>query len=161
MGSSRTTASSDIHEQPSRGRALAEARRMSKFSIHALLAFSTLGACTIGDQGGGTGSGSSDFTFCQPQQIDSNGDGTPDGLDINCDGVIDFYYNQGGGGTTINDDCSSMSSVNGQTDAISCKSDGTGAATCECRVSGSLVQTCSEPTADCSIGAPTPDCCGF
>jgi hypothetical protein len=134
---------------------------MTKLTLLAALAFSTLGACTIGDEGGGTGTGSADFTFCQPQQIDSNGDGTPDGLDINCDGVIDIVYNQGGSTGGNSSSCSSLSGLNGQTEAITCKADGTGGATCECRVNGSLVGTCSEPTQDCSIGAPTPDCCGF
>src|ERR1700733_9129186 len=82
------TARGCVLERVAGGRPLAEASRMTKLTLLAALVFSTLGACTIGDEGGGTGTGSADFTFCQPQQIDSNGDGTPDGLDINCDGVI-------------------------------------------------------------------------
>jgi len=142
------------------GRALAEAIDMTKLTLLSLLAFS-LGACTIGDEGGGTGTGSSDFSFCQPTQIDSNGDGTPDGLDTNCDGVIDINYNAGGGQTGGTDKCSTMTSLNGQTEAMTCTSENGGAATCECRVNGTLQQTCTEPTARCSIGVPNANCCGF
>jgi hypothetical protein len=130
-----------------------------------ILAFvlTTLGACTIGDEGGTTGTGSDDFTYCRPQQIDSNHDGVADGLDVNCDGVIDFSYGGGGGGGGGGgqNQCSTMTNNNGDTEAIKCTSSNGGQATCECRVNGQLEQTCTEPTTRCSIGVPNGNCCGF
>jgi len=132
-------------------------------TILAFVLTSSLAACTIGDEGGTTDTGSDqDFTFCRPAQIDSNNDGTADGLDVNCDGVIDFAYGGGGGGGggSVSNSCSTMTNVNGNTESISCSSDG-GPATCECRINGELAQTCSEPTVKCSIGVPGGNCCGF
>lgn len=132
---------------------------MQKLTILTLLV-STLAACTIGDEGGSTGTGSDDFTFCRPQQIDTDHDGVADGLDVNCDGVIDFTYGGGGGGGGTNQ-CSTMTNVNGDTEAIKCTSTNGGQATCECRVNGQLEQTCTEATVRCSIGVPNGNCCGF
>jgi hypothetical protein len=130
--------------------------------VFVLSSIATFGACTTDDSGSGTGSGDSDFSFCQPTPIDDNGDGIADGLDLNCDGVIDIRYGGGGGGGggSSNQQCTTMTSVNGVTESIHCTSSG-GAATCECRVNGTLEQTCSEPTTTCSIGVPNGNCCGF
>ena len=130
-----------------------------KFRILVAVVLTSLGACAVGDEG--TGSEDSDVSFCRPKALDTNGDGVADGLDINCDGQIDISYGGGGstGGTTKNQ-CSTMISKNGQTQAISCTSDG-GPATCECRVDGTLQSTCTQSTTSCSIGYPNANCCGF
>ena len=127
-----------------------------------LLGCLSLTACMVGE-GDGTDTSDSDYTYCQPRQIDNNADGVADGLDINCDGVIDFAYGGGGGGSSgggAHNSCSTMVSVNGVTKAISCSGDGS-SATCECRVNGTLQNTCTQQTASCSIGVPNANCCGF
>jgi hypothetical protein len=122
----------------------------------ALLALVIATACTADIDDSDPGSEDSDITYCRPKQVDTNGDGVADGLDINCDGKLDVPYE---GGTTSNQ-CSTMISKNGQSQAITCTGDGS-TASCECRVDGSLVKTCSQASASCSIGYPGANCCGF
>lgn len=115
-------------------------------------------ACSVGVDDDTVETEDSDVTFCRPAPVDQNGDGTPEGLDINCDGVLDIDF--GGGGSGNQNKCTSVASTNGQTKAITCTSNG-GSATCECRVNGALASTCSQPAATCSIGTPGANCCGY
>ena len=129
-----------------------------KLCIMFALVLTTLSACVVG--GEGTGTEDEDISFCRPKAIDTNSDGVADGLDINCDGKIDIPYDNTGGGSTTKNQCSTMISKNGATQAITCTSDG-GPASCECRVNGQLQNTCTQQTASCSIGYPNANCCGF
>jgi hypothetical protein len=49
-----------------------------------------------GDDGGGgasdPGSGAGDPGDCEPALVDTDGDGAPDGLDLDCDGNADFSF---------------------------------------------------------------------
>jgi hypothetical protein len=101
-----------------------------------------------------------------PQSIDVDGDGTPDGLDTNCDGTIDVPYNTGssgggGGSTGGQSQCDSDIAVNGVEHEIICTTTDGGPAQCQCKVEGQLVSTCttSSPSACSQPGNGT--CCGF
>jgi hypothetical protein len=101
-------------------------------------------------------------SWCIPRVVDANHDGTPDGMDNNCDGVVDAPFGggggTGGGSTQTQSNCRKQSYDNGQILDIKCTSTG-GASTCECRINSQLVQSCSAPAANaCATGA---NCCGF
>jgi hypothetical protein len=106
--------------------------------------------------------------FCIPRAIDSNGDSTPDGMDNNCDGVVDVPFGggtgtggggTGGGQTTTQSNCRKQTYENNQLLDIKCTSTNGGAATCECRINSQLVQTCTASTSPAC--APDANCCGF
>jgi len=98
---------------------------------------------------------------CTAPLVDSNGDGIADGIDIDCDGVIDIPFDSGGGGGGgSTSKCTSTVTDNTSKKSVTCTSENGGEATCECRVDDVLVETCTNPTNDCSIGAGS-GCCGF
>lgn len=66
----------------------------------------------------------------------------------------------GGGGGDSSQSCSVSVNDNGATDAISCASQNGGATSCECRVDGQLVSTCTPDDATSACSFPG-NCCGF
>lgn len=109
-----------------------------------------------------------DQPVCADPIVDSNGDGIPDGLDLDCDGTVDItfggYTGGGGSGTTgggssNNSSCQTQVSINGNSHAVDCTtSDGTDWS-CTCHSNGTT-STCSTTSNDpCSI--PGGNCCGF
>jgi hypothetical protein len=95
---------------------------------------------------------------CQVPLIDEDGDGTPDGVDFDCDGVIDIAFEGGDGGTN---ECSTTVIINDTKKEIACASENGGLATCECRLNDELVDICTIDGSGCSIGVPGANCCGF
>lgn len=100
--------------------------------------------------------------WCIPRALDSNHDGSVDGMDTNCDGVVDAPFGGGGGGgggtSTTQSNCRKQTYDSGQFLDIKCTSTG-GTSSCECRINSQLVQTCSAPAANAC--APDTNCCGF
>ncbi|MBX3159293.1 MAG: S8 family serine peptidase [Deltaproteobacteria bacterium] len=134
-----------------------------------LFAAAVLSACTTGEgvdtgddgSAGIDGNGRPDGAIpppCTDPLVDLDGDGIPDGLDLDCDGDIDVDLDPGTGGTP--GACDVTVAVNGDKKQIVCT-----ATQCVCRRNDQLVRTCT-PTGQqsCSIDVPANpalNCCGF
>jgi len=100
--------------------------------------------------------------FCANPLVDADGDGRADGLDWNCDGVIDVYFGGGGGGGggSSTSTCDTSSSINGETHEVKCTTDASGTHNCDCIVNGTTVSTCST-TSNSACSLPVGTCCTF
>jgi len=102
--------------------------------------------------------------ICDDPLVDEDADGLPEGLDLDCDGVIDIPFDLGGGSGGGGGGGLCISTVDDGTtkQSISCTGDGTGPATCECKVDDQVTSTCTDQSgASCSIGGGATNCCGF
>lgn len=93
-----------------------------------------------------------------PGQVDPGGDddGDGDGGTGDSDGTNDGD----GGGSSGQNVCDITQVSNGTERNLSCTSTNGGPATCECRVDGQLVKTCTTDS-DSACSMPGGNCCGF
>jgi uncharacterized protein (TIGR03382 family) len=145
-------------------------RRRAAFTAAACSALVT--ACVVGSDSTPPATTHWVSPPCANPIVDDNGDGVPDGLDLDCDGNVDIDlggsgggygsgsgYGYGSGSSTGSSVTQCQSSINDY--SISCTRIDNNPAQCECRIDDQLVTTCTTASTDaCSFPGPS-NCCGF
>jgi hypothetical protein len=117
----------------------------------AILLSLVLAACVVGDDP--PPDNDRQGHACTDPLVDEDQDGDWDGVDYNCDGVIDVRIPSTTTTTSSHNSCSVSISLNGQKRQVVCE-DGT----CTCRRNDVLEKTCTDNGHSCSIPG---SCCGY
>jgi uncharacterized protein (TIGR03382 family) len=126
-------------------------------------------ACVVGDETPPSTTTQWAVVPCTDPIVDTNQDGIPDGLDLDCDGSVDIDLTGGGGGSGSGSGSGGgggggsvyqCNSINNEK-SIKCARIDNNPADCECRIDDQLVRTCTT-TSNSACSFPGPDnCCGF